>query len=381
MPLLDTDRRAQLLRKLTEVSRALTYTVSLNEVLDLAVKRAAEMLEAGEAVLMLTNEEGLLSVRASFGLPAALCERFQEPLQETLATRLGGLFHESGKDHFLAVPLVVGGAVTGVLAVSRLRKSDSVEEEEWLLSALADQAAVALEKTRLDETAVFRERLLGIVSHDLRNPISAISMATHVLLQRDNLDASTAQIVLRIQRSAWRAGRMVGDLLDYTQTRLGGGIAIDPKPIDLAAVIRQVVEELQLAQPERCIEVALHGDGHGVWDFERLAQALGNLLANALHYSPAASVVRVTMNNAGHEVVLAVHNVGPVIAPDRLPHIFEPMQRATSQLTNVARSVGLGLYIVKSIVEAHRGRVSAESTSEAGTTITLVLPCAAAERR
>lgn len=373
-PRLEVDRRTQQLRKLTEASRALTYAISLDEVLDLAVKRAADILEAGEAVLMLTNEEGLLSVRASYGLPAALCEQFQEPLEETLATRLGGLFRECGKEHFLAVPLVVSGDVTGVLAVSRLRGSENVEEEEWLLSALADQAAVALEKTRLGETALFRERLLGIVSHDLRNPINAIGMAAHVLLKREGLDASTEQIVLRIQRSAGRAARMIADLLDYTQARLGGGIAIAPKPIDLGAVIRQVVDELEIAHPERRIDVALHGDGRGVWDFDRLAQALGNLLSNAIHYSPPGEVVRVTLDNVDDDVALAVQNVGAVIAPERLPHIFEPMQRATSELTNAGRSVGLGLYIVKSIVEAHRGHVSVQSTSEAGTTLTVVLP-------
>src|SRR5688572_15137165 len=121
---LTDERRARQLRKLTEVSRALTYAVSLEEVLDLAVRRAAEVMDATKVVLLLVNDDGLLSVRASLGLDPAVAERFREPVSETLVDRLSGLL-EAYDAAFVAGPLVVGGEVTGVLAGSRPDASDA----------------------------------------------------------------------------------------------------------------------------------------------------------------------------------------------------------------------------------------------------------------
>jgi signal transduction histidine kinase len=349
--------------------------MSLEEVLDLTVHRAAELLEADKTVLMLTNTDGLLSVRASWGLDKTTCERFREPLHETLVTRLQGLLGDHGEGHFLGVPLVVGGEVTGLLAVGRPEATENLDEEEWLLSALADQAAVALEKTRLDETAKFRERLMGIVSHDLRNPIWAISMAAELLLKDDGLDAGTTKIVAgRIQSSVARASSMIGDLLDFTQARLGGGIRVRPRPADLHAIVRQVVDELELAHPDRRIVVTQQGDGRGQWDPDRLGQVVSNLVANALQYGAPGTAVSLDAREEDGGVALSVHNEGPAIPAERLPEIFEPMQRASSELSTTGRSVGLGLYIVKHIVEAHGGEVAVESSDGEGTTFTVWLP-------
>jgi phosphoserine phosphatase RsbU/P len=368
------DRRWQQLRKLTEVSRALTYAVTLDDVLNLAVERAAELLGADRAVLMLTNEEGLLSVRASHGLDQAACEPFREPLAETLITRLQGLLGAQNKEAFLGVPLVVGGEVTGLLAIARPDAEGSVEEQEWLLSALADQAAVALEKTRLDETAVFRERLLGIVSHDLRNPIAAVVMAADLLLHRNELDDRSTKVVVRIRSSAKRANRMLEDLLDFTQSRLGGGLRVQRKPADLHAIVAQVVDETSLAHPERQIDVVQNGHSRGAWDPDRLAQVVGNLVANAVAYSPLGTAIGLETFDHDDGVTLRIRNEGPPIPAERLPHVFEPMQRATADVPKSTRSVGLGLYIVKEIVEAHGGSVSVESSEGVGTTFTVWLP-------
>lgn len=369
------DRRSLQLRKLTEVSRALTYAVSLEEVLDLTVERAAALLDAPRSVLMLTNNEGLLSVRASFGLEADARSDFQEPLQETLISRLKVLLGTTDKEQFLGVPLVVAGEVTGLLAVAMKTCSSQPEDDEWLLSALADQAAVALEKTRLDQTAEFRERLIGIVSHDLRNPVSVIKMSATLLGRWERLDPRMVdKIITRIHTAADRVSAMIHDLLDFTQARLGGSIPLSRKPGDLHAIVRQVVEELELAHPDRTIDLQCEGDAQGLWDAGRMAQVVGNLLSNAVAYSPAGSVVRVSTRNEGREVVLVIRNEGAPIPPDLLPNLFEPMQRASSELNNVDRSVGLGLYIVKHVVEAHGGRVGVRSEPGMGTELTVSLP-------
>jgi sigma-B regulation protein RsbU (phosphoserine phosphatase) len=369
------DKRSLQLRKLTEVSRALTYAVSLEEVLDLTVERAAELLDAPRSVLMLTNNEGLLSVRASFGLDPDAQSDFHEPLQETLISRLQVLLGTTEKEQFLGVPLVVAGEVTGLLAVAMKTSSSQPEDDEWLLSALADQAAVALEKTRLDETAEFRERLIGIVSHDLRNPVSVIKMAATLLRRWEQLEPRAVdKIIARIHTSADRVSAMIHDLLDFTQARLGGSIPLGRKPGDLHSIVRQVVEELELAHPDRAFDLQHEGDARGLWDADRMAQVVGNLLSNAITYSPAGSVVRVSTRNEEGAAVLVVQNEGAPIRPDLLPHLFEPMQRASAELNNANRSVGLGLYIVKHVVEAHGGSVGVRSEPGTGTELRVRLP-------
>jgi signal transduction histidine kinase len=346
--------------------------MSLEVVLELAVTRAAELLEADKAVLMLADEDGLLTVRASHGLDERICERFREPLHETLIARLQALFGCDANEHFFGVPLVVGGAVTGLLAVGRHPTTTDLEEEEWLLSALADQAAVALEKTRLDEAAEFRERLIGIVSHDLRSPISAILVGASVLLEHDELSERATKIVARMQSSARRACRLIDDVLDFTQARLGDGIRVDREPADIHAIVRQVVGEFDAAHPDRLVEVRHAGDGRGRWDADRLAQVVGNLLSNALKYGAPAAPVNLETRDDGDGVILTVHNQGPAIPAAQLREIFDPMRRGSS-VAPQAHSVGLGLYIVKHIVEGHGGTVAVSSSAN-GTTFSVFLP-------
>lgn len=371
------DRRAQQLRKLTEISRALTYAVSLEDVLELTVRRAADLLDAQRVVLMLADDEGLLKVRASHGVDLASISQFQAPLHETLIDRLEGLLRATPQERFLGVPLVVGGDVTGLLAVatSHAEAAAHVDDDEWLLSALADQAAVALEKTRLDQTAEFRERLIGIVSHDLRNPIAVILMASNVITRSEyGNDPGLKKMIDRIQGAAERAATMVRDLLDFTQARLGSGIKIGRTPGDLHAIVREVIDEMQIAHPQRDFVVTHKGDAGGEWDADRLAQVIGNLVSNAVSYSPSQSPVKVTTSGEPESVTLAVHNAGNPICPDMLPHLFEPMRRASSEMNAANRSVGLGLYIVKHLVEAHGGEVTVQSSLSEGTTFGVRLP-------
>src|SRR5688572_17399393 len=140
-----SEQRLEQLRRLTEISRTLTYTTSLEQVLELAVDRAAELLDAPKSLLMLTDSAGLLQVRAARGIDAGLVRRFREPLDETVLDRLRGVLGEVEPDCFLGVPLVAQGEVVGVLAVVRPNGAPCTDADEWLLSALADQAAVALE--------------------------------------------------------------------------------------------------------------------------------------------------------------------------------------------------------------------------------------------
>ncbi|ATB40872.1 two-component sensor histidine kinase [Cystobacter fuscus] len=220
----------------------------------------------------------------------------------------------------------------------------------------------------------FEQHLIGIVSHDLRNPLSAILLGLRQLLRREDLDARTVKCLGRLHSSTERAVRMVRDLLDFTQARLGGRLKIERAPMNVHEVIRTAVEELQATHPERALRLETRGDGVGKWDGDRLAQLVGNLVGNALKYSPAGSVVTVRSQGGAEDVRLEVHNLGEPIAAEALPRLFQPLQRAVGSPDMASRSVGLGLYIVEQIVRAHAGSIQVNSTPLEGTLFVVRLP-------
>lgn len=225
------------------------------------------------------------------------------------------------------------------------------------------------------KTVEFEQQLLGIVSHDLRNPISSILLGASVLLRKgDALDDGTLRIAARIQSSGERAQRLIRDLLDFTQARLGGGIPIQRAPMDLAQVVRQAIEEVETGHPDRSVRLDARGNFHGEWDADRLSQVAVNLLVNALKYSPPETAVQVRLQEHGSTISFSVHNEGTPIPEESLGTLFLPMRRATSAGDKSGRSIGLGLFIVKQIVQAHRGEVQVHSDSAAGTTFRVILP-------
>jgi signal transduction histidine kinase len=194
------------------------------------------------------------------------------------------------------------------------------------------------------------------------------------LLRRDELDERSTRTALRIQQATERATRLVRDLLDFTQARLGGGLRLERKPVDLHDMVQTVVDEVQAAHPDRELRVESHGDGRGEWDGDRLAQLVTNLVTNAVKYSPAGTPVTVRTVDDGAEVTLEVHNEGPPIPADVLPGLFQPLQRGERNIGMAERSVGLGLYIVDHVVRAHRGSLDVRSSEAEGTSFRVRLP-------
>ncbi len=168
---------------------------------------------------------------------------------------------------------------------------------------------------------------------------------------------------------------MIGDLLDFTRSRLGGGFPIQTRRMDLRELCQAVIEELELAYPERTVEFEARGDAWGNWDPDRVAQVVSNLVGNALQHSPESGTVRVDLGDEGDRVLLETSNAGPPIPREVLPHIFEPGRRGPAgHGRNESSGLGLGLYIVQQIVLAHGGEISVRSSAEEGTTFTVSLP-------
>lgn len=237
----------------------------------------------------------------------------------------------------------------------------------------AARAENEVNKHAMQQRIEFEEQLIGIVSHDLRNPLQAIMTSASSLLRSEGLDERNLERLGRILSGAERANRMIRDLLDFTQARLGGAIPLTRKQVDLSGVARQVVDEILLVSPERCIQIETFGDGHGSMDADRIAQVISNLVGNAVKYSPTDSPITVRVRGTEGELELHVHNAGPPIPPELLPRLFEPFQRGASS-DPAGRSIGLGLYIVREIIASHGGRVEVRSEPGEGTTFTLRLP-------
>lgn len=221
-----------------------------------------------------------------------------------------------------------------------------------------------------------KEMFVAILGHDLRTPISAVTMASQYMLDTGELEEPHLSLTSRIAGSARRMDGMVSDLLDFTRSRLGSGVPIVCRDMDLATSVRQAIDELTAARPASRFSFAVAGDLCGVWDAARISQVVSNLLCNAALHGAPDETVHVSAQGEPDEVVLRVHNGGKPIPRGELPTLFSPFKRLSSNDASVAASnhLGLGLYIAERIVVAHGGSIGVRSSVEAGTLFTVRLP-------
>jgi signal transduction histidine kinase len=221
------------------------------------------------------------------------------------------------------------------------------------------------------ETDLFRDQFIGVLSHDLRTPLAAITTAAALLGAPEDDPQRRSRVVRRIMSSAQRMERMIADLLDLTRARLGGAIPVRRRPVDLAQVCDEAMLEIQDACPEAVLRLDACGNLRGLWDADRLAQVVSNLVGNAIQHGDGTPIT-LTAQDEGQSVTLAIHNGGSPIPADVLPRIFEPLTRAAGGPDR--RSIGLGLFIARAIVAAHGGEIEASSSPDIGTTFTVKLP-------
>lgn len=245
-------------------------------------------------------------------------------------------------------------------------------ERELLLSRKTLEGAAA-EATRLkkqsEDRALFAEQMIGIVSHDLRNPLSAIRLGMQ-LLDRQGVTPQQRETLVRVNRAADRAHQLIKDLLDFTSARIGSGIAVNLKSSNLHDVVADTVEELTLAFPDRRIAHLREGTGNCVLDANRIAQALANLVSNAVSYGHIGTDITVTSAVTPKGWYVEVHNWGHPIAGAAIERLFMPMVRGVAEDSG-NRNVGLGLFIVNEIAKAHGGVIEVTSASELGTAFRL----------
>jgi signal transduction histidine kinase len=234
--------------------------------------------------------------------------------------------------------------------------------------------AVGSYTKRVDQS---RRMFLAILSHDLRNPLNCIRMATHIVSRTANEDPQSAKALSMIETNTETITRLISDLIDFASTGLGSAMPLTRGPVDLEKLCREVVDAYRTAHPGRTLRFHPDGDLTGDWDAARVRQVVSNLIGNALQHGSAQGPVELSVASEGSTVVLSVHNEGAPIPPELLATIFDPLIRhATpeSAARRVSGSIGLGLYIVREIVSAHAGTVEVTSSAQEGTTFTVRLP-------
>ncbi|CAN5328888.1 hypothetical protein BH10PSE17_BH10PSE17_01430 [soil metagenome] len=257
----------------------------------------------------------------------------------------------------------------------------AIADDEGCLSQFVGVLSDITEETKrrelAEDRALLAEQMVGIVSHDLRNPLAAVLMGSS-MLNRSELSTKQRSLVERIVTSTERARRLTDELLDFTLARVGAGLTMNRKHTDLHALVARAADELRLAFPGGSLKLVPVGGGECFIDPDRVVQLLGNLVGNAMAYGNAAQDVTVTTSVDAHHAHIKVHNSGRPIPPELIGSIFAPMVRGSASAA-LDRSVGLGLFIVQAIAEAHAGSVSVTSTVDDGTMFHVRLSSAAVD--
>jgi sigma-B regulation protein RsbU (phosphoserine phosphatase) len=263
--------------------------------------------------------------------------------------------------------------VRRVVAVSGQAFLNADGSLSQFVGVLSDISESTRQRSIAEDRALFAEQMVGIVSHDLRNPLSAILTGATVVALGDDLPEFKAKALARVVSSTQRARRLIDELLDFTLARVGRGLSVVRGRVDFHQLVARIIDELVPAFPSRSLRHASVGTGECEVDADRLAQLVGNLVGNAMAYGAEGTDVTVTSWLVGRTATVTVHNEGTPIPAASLASIFEPMVRGQSE-NSAARSVGLGLFIVRAIAVAHDGEVTVRSTSESGTTFEFTFP-------
>ncbi len=263
------------------------------------------------------------------------------------------------------------------LWIARKRDLDSVDLNDLIRFNEAIDQSVAESVGRytalLDRS---RNLFLGILGHDLRNPIGAASMGAEHLIRSGKLDTKQGRMAIQIKNAMSRATSIIEDLLDLTRIQFGSDIQISRSRMNVAQLIEQLIEEMRALYPNRVLELTAAGDMEVEWDRSRIGQVISNLVGNAMEHGSEDFATTIAVAGEADQLKVSVRNMGRPIPPDGIGSIFELFKQGAGEGEPDERSMhlGLGLHITKEIVLAHGGTIAVTSTEQDGTTFTATIP-------
>jgi signal transduction histidine kinase len=368
-------------------------------VLQLIVVSAVEILQGAAGVIALLEGDRLMP-RASYGLPAGALTSLHPRLDRAILNVLGQLGEQvsvlylpSGfgdwarRYHVLALPMQQHEQLLGVIYVFRYVDAGGFSDRDLhVLDVFARQAAGALqqgratadmlaEKTRLEE---MQNTFVSIVSHELQTPVAIIKSYAATLAREDAVwPAETIQRVSHnIEDECDRLTRLITDLLDLSRIQ-AGRVAMRVGSVDLPQIASEIIDQLSPRAAQHSLRSSFAPNFPIIrGDADQLRRALFNLVQNAIKYSPNGGEVLIVGEIAGPSAIaVRVIDQGSGITPGEEERIFERFHRSDNRLSRTTAGVGLGLYITRSIVEGHGGRIWAESPGPGkGSTFTIMLP-------
>jgi signal transduction histidine kinase len=290
----------------------------------------------------------------------------------------------AGVQSLMVVPLSARGHTFGTVKLAAAESGRRYSLVDLRLAQdFANRAAMAVDNTRLYARAqraiAARDSVVAIVSHDLRNLLSSIILGTSIMMKSQPGETRNEEVhksIERIRRSAHQMDRMIDDLLDVSSIE-AGQLSLKRSPQPVESLLSESIESLKLLATRKSLELESDfpaGDRFDVdCDRDRVLQVLTNLIGNAIKFTPEGGRIVVRIEPHGSEIQFSVSDTGPGIAPSDLPHVFDRFWRA---LKTAHTGMGLGLSIAKGIVEAHGGRIFAESQLGSGSTFIFTLPLA-----
>jgi signal transduction histidine kinase/CheY-like chemotaxis protein len=376
-------RLGQLLEVVHELARSQTRE-------ELLLQRIAErggQLVDGDALAVLLPSGDQLVVRAAVGDAAELFgdsgpNRARSAPGTAIQTGSAVVVPVTeGARTVLAVPLKGAWQVLGVLAAARPADRPFGAEDVEVMTTLCAHAGTALENARryreVREADRRKDDFLARLAHELRNPLAPIVHALHLLDRVAVNGPQGVQLREIMARQTRHLGSLVDDLLDVSRIRLGK-LTLRPQPLDLRDVARRSFEKLQFSRHGEEHEMSLSVSPEPVvvnGDPARLEQVVDNLLQNAVKYTPAGAPILVVVEGTAHEAILRVQDRGIGIDPEMLPRIFKMFIQADRSLDRAQGGLGLGLALVRALVERHGGNVTAESAGLGhGSLFTVRLP-------
>lgn len=391
---------ARALSTLDQITEAALASLSLDELLQTLVGRIRQAFEVDTvAVLLLDAEQREFRLRAAAGLEGAMQQGIRFPAGRGLASRIvargrpvviddlsevelaSSHLHDYGVRSLMGAPLRHSGREFGAVHVGSLVPRHFTDNEATLLLLAADRMAAAIEHAELYDQALranrARDAMLGVVAHDLRNPLNVIALRAQVMavrMERNGASEDDRAAVDNILATAHLMDRLVQDLLDVTRIE-AGELPLAVAPLAVGPLVAEAIDQVRPLASKKMIEIELRvaeGLCEVPGDRYRLLQVLGNLLGNAVKFTDASGRVTVVAERAGPDVQISIADTGPGIRPEHLPHVFDRYWRATA---GDQRHTGLGLSIARGIVQSHGGKIWVTSTFGSGARFFVALPC------